>query len=197
MHSSILLLATLSGHSLAIAIAKPYDPSISWGELPGLEAYNYNLPNGDYLAQTPAIITPNPNPISLPYAAPTSTCTFPSRAACCGTTDYTGCYDAAYTSFCSGKPLVCCSRVDITSRIGQGCGPLNGARPAPQSPSQSPSQSDTTEEVPREPATGVGQPSAPKQVPVPNAPGVEVPEGVQENSNPIWWLDEEQKKGQQ
>ena len=193
MHSSILLLAALSGHSLAIAIAKPYDPSGSWGELPGLGAYIDNLPTGDYLAQTPSIITPAPQPISIPHASSTSTCNFPNRPACCETNDYNGCYDAAYTSFCSGRPLVCCSRVDTTSRIGEGCGPLNGARPALQSPPHS----DNTGEGPQEPATGVGQPVGPKQVPVPNAPGVEVPQRVQENLNPIWWLDEEQKKGQQ
>lgn len=189
MHSSMILLATLSGHSLAIAVAKPYDPSVSWGELPGLEAYDYNTPSGDYLAQTPSIITPSPKS----YAPSTSTCKFPYRTACCETNDYTGCYDAAYTSFCTGKPLVCCGRVDITSRNGEDCGPLNGARPAPQSPSQS----DTTGEGSREPATGMEQPFAPKQVPVPNAPGAEVPEGGHENSNPIWWLEDEQKKGQQ
>lgn len=193
MLSSSFLLATLSGHCLAIAITKPYDPSGSWGELPGLEAYNYNLPAGDYLAQTPPIITPSPQRMSIPHTPLTSTCDFPNRPACCATNDYTGCYDAAYTSFCSGRPLVCCSRVDTTSRIGMDCGPMNGARPALQSPTHS----ENTGERPREPANGVGQPSSPKQVPVPNAPGVDVPEGVQENFNPIWWLDGEQKKGQQ
>lgn len=193
MHSSILLLATLSAHSIAIAIAKPYDRSASWGEFAGLEAYNYNLPPGDFLAQTPSFITPNPKTIVLPVTAPTSTCEFPKRTACCDTNDYEGCHDAAETSFCSGKQLVCCSRVDITSRIGYGCGPLNAARPAPQSPPQS----ETTGGETQEPATDVEQQTAPKQVPVPNFPGIAAPESDQENSNPIWWLEEEQKKGQQ
>lgn len=186
MHSSILLLATLSAHSLAIAIAKPYDPSASWGEVPGLEAYNYNLPPEDYLAQTPPIISPNPKPIVLPVASPTSVCQFPNRLACCTTNDYNGCYDAGYTSFCSGKPLVCCSRVDIISRIGSGCKPLSSTNPAVQ-PSPQPG---TTEGGTQEPITGVEKLTAPNQVPVPNDPSVAVPEGKQEESNPIWWLDE-------
>lgn len=193
MHSSIFLLATLSAHSLAIAIAKPYDPLVSWGELPDLEAYDYNLPPGDYLAQTPSVITPNPNPFVLPVAPPTSACEFPKRTACCDTEDYRGCHDADYTSFCSRKQLVCCSRVDITSQIGYGCGPLNAARPAPQSPPQP----ETTGGGTQEPAVGVEQPTAPKQVPVPNVPGVAVPEGDQKKFNPIWWLEEEPKKGQE
>lgn len=186
MHSSILLLATLSAHSLAIAIAKPYDPSASWGEVPGLEAYNYNLPPGDYLAQTPPIIPPNPKPIALPVASPTSTCEFPNRLACCATNDYNGCYDAAYTSFCSGKPLVCCSRVDIISRIGNGCRSLSSTSPAVQS---SP-QPGTTEGGTLEPITGEEKLTGPYQVPVPNIPGVAVPEGNEKESNPIWWQDE-------
>lgn len=187
MYSSILLLATLSAHSLAIAIAKPYDPSASWGEVPGLEAYNYDLPPGDdYLAQIPSVITPSPKPIALPVASPTSTCEFPNRPACCRTNDYNGCHDASYTSFCSGKPLVCCSRVDINSQIGIGCRPPTPARPAVQS---SP-QSGTTEEGTPEPITGGEKPTSPIQIPVPNAPGVTLPEGKQEESNPIWWLNE-------
>lgn len=167
MHSSILLLATLSAHSLAIAIAKPYDPSASWGEVPGLEAYNYNLPPGDYLAQTPSIITPSPKPIALPVASPTSTCEFPNGLACCMTNDFEGCHDASYTSFCSGKLLVCCSRVDITSQIGSGCRHLTSAHPAVQSPPQS----GTTEVWNQEPITGEEELTAPNQVPAPNAPG--------------------------
>lgn len=187
MHSSILLLATLSAHSLAIAIAKPYDPLASWGEVPGLEAYNYDLPPGDYLAQIPSIITPSPKPVALAVASPTSTCGFPNRLACCTTNDYNGCHDASYTSFCSDKPLVCCSRVDITSQIGIGCRALTPARPAVQSPPQS----GTTEEGTQEPITGEEKLTVPNQVPVPNAPGFALPEGKQEESNPIWWLNEE------
>lgn len=186
MYSSILLLATLSAHSLAIAIARPYDQSVSWGELPGLEAYNYNLPAGDYLAQTPSIIiTPNPEPIVLPAA---STCGFPKRTACCDTNDFRGCHDAAETSFCSSKPLVCCDRVDITSRIGFGCAPLNAASAAPQITPQL----DNTSGGTQLPATDPGQPAGLNQVPVPNVPDVAVPEG-----SPIWWLEDEQKKGQE
>ena len=177
MHSSILLLATLSAHSLAIAIAKPYDPSASWGELPGLEAYNYNLPPEDYLAETPPLIIPNPKPITLPVASPASTCEFPSRFACCTTNDYKGCHDASYSSFCSGKPLVCCSRVDINSQIGYDCGPLSLARPAAQSP-----QGGT-----KVPITDEERPFGPNPVPVPNKPDVAVPDGDQEEFNPIWW----------
>lgn len=184
MHSSILLLATLSAHSLAIAIAKPYDSSASWGELPGLEAYNYNLPPGDYLAQTPSIITPNPKPIDLPIA---STCIFPKRLACCRTNDYHGCYDADYTSFCSGQLLVCCSRVDITSQNGIGCGPQDAARPA----GQSHPQTGTTEGGTQKPVTDEDKPTAPGQVSVPNVPSVAVPESNQEESSPIWWIDGE------
>lgn len=190
MHSSILLLATLYTHSLAIAITKPHDPSVSWGDSPGLEAYMYNLPPGDYLAQTPSIITPSPKPIVLPVAPQTSTCEFPNIAACCNTNDYRGCHDSAYPSFCSGKQLFCCSRIDITSQIGYGCGPLNAARPAPQSPTQP----DTTGGANLDPITGVQQLSAPKQVPVPSAPGVGVPEGDQDSSNPIWWQEEPKKE---
>lgn len=187
MHSSILLLVTLSAHSLAIAIAKPYDPSTSWNELPVLEAYNYNLPPGNYLAQTPSIITPIPKPIALPVASPISTCEFPRRLACCATNDYNGCYDASYASFCSGKPLVCCSRVDIISQIGSECGPLTPARPAAQSPQQSGNPKVKTQER----ITGEEKQTTPNQVTVPNAPGAAGPEGSQEEFNPIWWSQEE------
>lgn len=186
MHSSILLLAALSAHSLAIAIAKPYDQLASWDELPGLEAFNYNLPPGDYLAQTPPVITPSPKPIELPVASPESTCGFPNRFACCTTNDYNGCHDASYTSFCSGKPLVCCSRVDTTSQKGIGCRPLTPAPPAVESLPKS----DTTEGgETQEPITGDEQITVPIQVPVPvpNVPGIAVPEGKKEESNPIWW----------
>lgn len=183
MHSSILLLAAFSAQSLAIAIAKPYDPSASWDEVPGLEALNYNLPLAE---ETTPVITPNLKPIELPVPSPSSTCGFPNRLACCTTNDYNGCHDAAYASFCSGKPLVCCSRVDLTSQRGIGCKPLTPALPAIESPPES----DTTEgEGTQEPITGEEKPTIPIQVPVPvpNVPGVPVPEGNKEEYNPIWW----------
>lgn len=193
MHSSVLLLAALSAHALAIAIAKPYDPSVSWDELPGLEAFNYNLLPADYLAETPPVITPKPQHIKLPVVSPESTCGFPNRLACCTTNDYKGCHDASYTSFCSGKTLVCCSRVDITSQIGIGCGPLTPASPAVDSPPKP----DTTKggETQQEPITSDEKLTVPTQVPVPapapNAPDFAVPEGNKEESNPNRWENQE------